>query len=72
MSELIDPPEVFSQPIIRCPSCRHGIDPHGLDPGGICGVGDEKGKLCQCRWQPNDIAAAQIKAAYTISIFPPT
>jgi hypothetical protein len=50
-------PEVFSLPIVRCPSCDHGIDPHGTDPGGQCGVGNENRVPCPCRWSPNDIAA---------------
>lgn len=55
--DLLPPPEVFSLPVFLCPSCRHGIDPHGLGPGDICGVGDESGYRCQCFWSPNDIAA---------------
>ena len=62
------PPEVFTQPVIICPGCGHGIDPHGLDPGGRCGVGialDEgvRGiRTCDCLWSPNDIAATLIAA----------
>jgi hypothetical protein len=51
------PPEVFTFGVVRCPSCNHGIDPHGLDPGGPCGVGNENREPCPCMWQPNDIAA---------------
>lgn len=56
------PPDVFSLPVILCPSCGHGIDPHGVDPGGYCGVGEWNDELginmtCTCQWQPNDIAA---------------
>lgn len=56
------PPELFSQSVVLCPSCGHGIDPHGVDPGGPCGVGDRTWKgehqfgLCPCMWSPNDIA----------------
>lgn len=61
------PPEAFSLPIVVCPSCQHGIDPHGLEPGDYCGVGvlteDDSGEgrlinvACKCLWSPNDIAA---------------
>ena len=54
---LLDPPEPGSAPTIVCPSCSHGIDPHGVDPGRPCVVGDEHGVLCACLWSPNDIAA---------------
>lgn len=43
--------------VIRCPECDHGIDPHGTDPGGICGVGDEHGTACECLMSPNGIAS---------------
>ncbi|MDJ0010134.1 hypothetical protein [Gordonia alkanivorans] len=43
---------------IHCPECGHGIDPHGTDPGGICGVGDEHGDQCGCLMSPNGIAYA--------------
>jgi hypothetical protein len=56
-TDPMPPPEVLSLPVVRCPACDHGIDPHGLDPGGYCGVGDENGVLCECLWSPNDIAA---------------
>ena len=29
---------VLSAPVPICPSCEHGMDPHGLNPGDICGV----------------------------------
>jgi len=51
------PPEPFTYPVVLCPACAHGIDPHGTDPGGWCGVGDAAGVPCLCLWSPNDIAA---------------
>lgn len=54
------PPDVFTVPVVMCPACGHGIDPHGTDPGGICGVGDENGRRCDCRWSPNDIAGTRL------------
>lgn len=60
--EVLSPPGVFTVPMVACPSCGHGIDPHGVDPGGPCGVGYslEEGvrgiRTCQCLWSPNDIA----------------
>ena len=59
---MLPPPEPFTTPVVVCPSCDHGIDPHGLDPGGYCGVGMWNDSLginvtCMCLWQPNDIAA---------------
>lgn len=51
------PPTDLSTPVVRCPRCDHGIDPHGNDPGGRCGVGNERAVPCGCMWQPNDIAA---------------
>lgn len=63
MANLLDPPMIFSTPVLLCPSCAHGIDPHGVDPGGYCGVGelteDDGGLInvaCKCLWSPNDIA----------------
>lgn len=50
--------------VVVCPSCGHGIDPHGTDPGGICGVG--MGSLsipCPCLMSPNGIAADLIDRA---------
>ena len=41
----------FGPGLVVCPDCRHGIDPHGSDPGGPCGVGG-----CPCLMQPNGIA----------------
>ena len=63
MSDIIDPPKVFSLPIVECPSCGHGIDPHGIDPGGQCGVGDASARPCQCMWSPNDIAGSLLAQA---------
>lgn len=65
---MIDPPEVFSLPVIRCPGCSHGIDPHGIDPGGECGVGDYDewtgiNTKCTCMWSPNDIAGTLLAQA---------
>lgn len=65
---IVDPPAPFSFRVVRCPSCHHGIDPHGSDPGGHCGVGtwDEStgsNFLCPCLWSPNDIAAILLKKA---------
>jgi hypothetical protein len=57
---ITPPPEAFTYKVIKCPSCAHGIDPHGFDPGGPCGVGDEHGRPCRCFWTPNDIAAFRI------------
>lgn len=54
---VLAPPEPFSNNVVHCPTCDHGIDPHGTDPGGACGVGDVDRNPCQCMWQPNDIAA---------------
>ncbi len=54
---LKEPPLPFTYEVIRCPSCDHGIDPHGLNPGDKCGVGDEYANPCPCLWSPNDIAA---------------
>ena len=65
------PPEVFSLSVVLCPSCQHGIDPHGVEPGDYCGVGtlteDDSGEgglvnvACKCLWSPNDIAAWLLK-----------
>lgn len=46
----------FGPRVIACPDCGHGIDPHGTDPGGPCGVGDESANPCPCLMQPNGIA----------------
>ena len=62
MSRLTPPPEPPTEEIL-CPACGHGIDPHGVDPEGPCGVGDESYWICQCRWRPNDIAAELLHAA---------
>ena len=53
----------FGRDTIRCPDCDHGIDPHGVDPGGICGVGDEAGKRCDCLMTPNGIASQLLKTS---------
>lgn len=58
-------PPVFSVPVVRCPNCDHGINPHGINPGGKCGVGDEQRILCECMWSPNDIAAALLESEGT-------
>lgn len=58
----LTPPDAFAMPVIICPACMHGIDPHGADPGGKCGVGDEQRHLCPCLWSPNDIAAHWMSA----------
>jgi hypothetical protein len=52
MPTIADPPAPFTVPIVLCPACDHGIDPHGLDPGGRC----HGRRSCQCLWSPNDIA----------------
>ena len=60
--------EVFrlqGRDVIRCPECGHGIDPHGVDPGGRCGVGDENGTQCGCMMSPNGIAAALLTPEQT-------
>jgi hypothetical protein len=51
-----DPARCFGTKVLSCPDCGHGIDPHGADPGGPCGVGDAQGNLCPCLMQPNGIA----------------
>lgn len=48
--------------IVRCPDCGHGIDPHGVDPGGPCGVGDESAHPCPCLMQPSGIARLLVEA----------
>ena len=62
----IPTPEVQVMPVVTCPVCHHGIDPHGLEPGGFCGVGmydpDEGNQLCECLWSPNNIAAYRLQA----------
>ena len=50
---------------IHCPECGHGIDPHGTDPGGVCGVGDEHGAQCGCLMSPNGIAYALLNPDQT-------
>lgn len=59
MTTITPPPAPFSLAVVRCPSCGHGIDPHGIDPGGPCGVGDVDRVPCPCLWSPNDIAATR-------------
>lgn len=51
----LSPPE--HGPVVICPACMHGIDPHGTDPGGKCGVGNELRHPCPCLWSPNAIAS---------------
>lgn len=46
---------VLSAPVPVCPNCGHGMDPHGFDPGGICGVGDEDSVRCPCLMTPSAI-----------------
>lgn len=48
---------------VACPECGHGIDPHGFDPGGPCGVGDENRVPCPCVMQPSGIAQALLARA---------
>lgn len=62
MTDPLAPPEPFTSPLVQCPACGHGIDPHGTVPGGTCDVGTyiadgDEVSLCQCLWSPNDIAA---------------
>lgn len=57
-AQPIDPPEPGTYSVIICAECGHGIDPHGCDPGGACGVVGADGNPCQCFRSPNDIAAA--------------
>ena len=42
---------VLSAPVPICPSCEHGMDPHGLNPGDICGVSGG----CPCLLTPSAI-----------------
>lgn len=58
-----DAARVFGAEVITCPDCGHGIDPHGTDPGGICGVGDEHANPCPCLMTPNGIAYAAVERA---------
>ena len=53
------PPEPFDLPVVRCPACGHGINPHVQDPDVTCGVG-WNARRCDCRWSPNDIAAQRL------------
>ena len=46
---------VLAAPVPVCPNCEHGMDPHGSDPGGICGVGDGGGSPCTCLLTPSAI-----------------
>lgn len=41
---------VLSAPVPECPNCGHGMDPHGADPGGPCGVSG-----CKCLLTPSAI-----------------
>lgn len=56
---LSEPPEPFTQPVIHCPNCGHGIDPH-KGWREACGVGGDNG-ACGCMWTPNDIAATLLE-----------
>lgn len=49
-----DPNRCFGGEVIVCPDCGHGIDPHGVNPGGACGDN------CPCMMQPNGIASLYI------------
>ena len=46
---------VLFAPVPICPNCGHGMDPHGVDPGGICGVGDTDSVRCPCLMTPSAI-----------------
>lgn len=41
--QLIPPPPPGTFPPIPCMVCGHGIDPHGINPDGACGVGGSNG-----------------------------
>ena len=56
-----DTTRAFGPEVLPCPDCGHGIDPHGVDPGGPCGVGDEDANPCPCLLQPNGIACLLIE-----------
>ena len=60
MSTATDSLRYLGPRVIHCPECGHGIDPHGVDPGGPCGVGDAAGNLCQCFMSPNGIACLYV------------
>ncbi|SDT83708.1 hypothetical protein [Gordonia westfalica] len=63
MTEDISQDELFrltGRDVVLCPECGHGIDPHGTDPGGACGVGK-----CECMMSPNGIAYALINPEVT-------
>lgn len=55
-----DPHYAFGTEVIVCPECGHGIDPHGVEPGGRCGVGDANAAPCECLMQPNGIVTAHL------------
>ena len=45
--------------VVRCLLCGHGIDAHGTDVGReSCGAGAASGRLCDCGWSREDVAAA--------------
>lgn len=62
---MLPPPAPSSQPVVLCPSCAHGIDPHGVDVGRKCVVGG-----CDCQWTPNDIAASESSSPARLRILP--
>ena len=53
-----DTTRAFGREVLLCPDCDHGIDPHGADPGGPCGVSG-----CPCLMQPNGIASLLVDQA---------
>lgn len=65
MSNNIQPittERAFGRGLYLCPDCGHGIDPHGVDPGGRCGVGDQNRVPCPCLMQPNGIVELLLAA----------
>jgi hypothetical protein len=64
MPSPLQPPEPFSLPVVACPACGHGIDPHGVNGRGDwpgCGVGSKDYTPCGCLWTPNDIAGSPLR-----------
>ena len=53
--------EAFGDRVIVCPDCGHGIDAHGIAPGGPCGVGDGHGEPCPCLRTPNGVVCELLK-----------
>jgi hypothetical protein len=41
---------VLAAPVPECPNCGHGMDPHGVNPGGPCRVSG-----CECLLTPSSI-----------------